>query len=86
MLNTPILLIVFNRPAETNIVFEQIKKIKPKHLYIAADGPRINHETDSLRCHEVKSIFEKIDWDCQVERLFHENNLGCKKAVSQAIT
>ncbi len=85
MFNTPILLIVFNRPNETNVVFEQIRKIKPKHLYIAADGPRINHEPDSLNCNEVKSIFEKVDWDCEIKTFYNELNLGCKIAVSGAI-
>ena len=35
---TPILFIIFNRPSTTKLVFNQIKKIKPKKLFIAADG------------------------------------------------
>lgn len=85
MFNTPILLIVFNRPKETNVVFEQIRKLKPKHLYIAADGPRINHETDIINCEQVKSIFVNIDWDCEIKTFYNELNLGCKIAVSGAI-
>lgn len=82
---TPILLIVFNRPKETYVVFDQICKIKPKYLYIASDGPRIGHKTDKLKCDEVKSIFEKIDWDCEIKTFYNEKNIGCKLAVSGAI-
>lgn len=82
---TPILLIVFNRPKETYAVFDQICKIKPKYLYIASDGPRKDHKTDKLKCDEVKSIFEKIDWDCEIKTFYNEKNIGCKLAVSGAI-
>ena len=37
---TPVLFIAFARPHATKEVFEAIKKIRPKHLYIAADAPR----------------------------------------------
>ncbi|HWQ37914.1 MAG TPA: glycosyltransferase family 2 protein, partial [Burkholderiales bacterium] len=34
----------------------------------------------------VRRLVEKIDWPCRVDTLFREANLGCKKAVSEAIT
>lgn len=85
MFSTPILLLVFNRPQETEIVFNQVKKIKPKYLYIAADGPRSNKPGEEYLCNQVKNIFNQIDWDCEVTTLFNEKNLGCKLAVSNAI-
>ncbi len=39
---TPVLFLLFNRPDTTLKVFDQIKKVKPKKLFIAADGPRKN--------------------------------------------
>ena len=38
--DVPILFLIFRRPHTTAKVFEKIKKVKPKKLYIAADGPR----------------------------------------------
>ena len=38
--NTPIVLIVFNRTKYLDKILEVLKKLKPKTLYIAADGPR----------------------------------------------
>jgi hypothetical protein len=83
--DTPILFLVFNRPEVTTSVFERIKKIKPKKLFISADGPRKNRENDAKLCNEVRSLFENIDWDCQVYKKFESRNLGCKKGVSSAI-
>ena len=84
-LNTPILFIIFNRPETTRQVFNQIKKAKPRKLYVAADGPRFTHPKDFDKCERARALIEKIDWDCQVEKLYRENNLGCKQAVSRAI-
>ena len=84
---TPILFLVFNRPENTRIVFNEIKKIKPSKLYIAADGPRQDNENDKINCQEVRRIIDaSIDWDCEVKKLYRDENLGCKKAVSSAIT
>ena len=33
--NTPILLIAFNRPETTKIVFEEIRKVRPKNFFMA---------------------------------------------------
>ncbi|MDR0972315.1 MAG: nucleotide-diphospho-sugar transferase [Bacteroidales bacterium] len=86
MYNTPILFLVFNRFETTQRVFEQIKKQKPKYLFIAQDGPRENKKEDKQKCEKVRSLFNEIDWDCEVKTLFQEKNLGCKYAVSSAIS
>src|SRR5690348_13591188 len=80
----PILFLVFNRPGTTKEVFEEIRKIKPKQLFIAADGAR--SEKEQIECNKVKAIFNKIDWPCQVKTLYRTKNLGCGLAVSTAIT
>lgn len=84
--NCPILFLIFNRPDTTQKVFNQIKKIKPKKLYIASDGPRQNNPDDIEKCKETIEIIDQIDWDCDIETLLREENLGCKKAISSAIT
>ena len=78
--------IVFNRPAPTLQVLKQIRKAKPKLLFVAQDGPRLGNEDDR---HKVKKVLELIketvDWDCKIEYLVRETNLGCRRAVSEAI-
>jgi hypothetical protein len=54
-------------------------------LYIAADGARANHPTDSENCKQVREIVSQIDWPCEAHFLFRDSNLGCGKGVSAAI-
>jgi len=86
MLKTPILLLVFNRPDKAQLVFNSIKATKPRFIYVAADGPRDHISGESDNCNMTRAVIEQIDWDCNVSKLFRESNLGCKKAVSSAIT
>jgi hypothetical protein len=83
---TPILFLVFNRPDITARTFDEIRKAKPCRLYVAADGPRIDKEGEAEQVIKVKKIATMVDWECEVKTLFRENNLGCKEAVSGAIT
>ena len=83
---SPVLFLNFNRPDLSAIVLAAISKVTPAKLYIAVDGPRKAQQFDGINCVLVKKMFEKIDWDCEVKTLFRENNLGCKLAVSSAIT
>lgn len=85
MFNTPILLIAFNRPNTTKIVFESITRIKPNKLYIAIDGPREGVAEDREKTKEVADIFKKIPWECELHLLIREKNRGCKDSVSSAI-
>lgn len=83
--DTPLLFIVFNRPAETSQVFSAIQKVRPAKLYIAADGPRQGREDDALNCARVREIVSNITWPCQVKTLFRDSNAGCRLGVSGAI-
>ena len=85
-LRTAVLLVIFNRPKTTQLVFEAIRKAKPPRLYIAADGPRKNVKEDIQQCAEARKIIEHVDWDCKVETLFHDENLNCGVGPSSAFT
>ncbi len=76
---------IFNRPKETQLLFDAIKEVKPKKLYVAADGPR-NNGKDEIVCKETKKVLDQIDWECELITLFRDQNLGCGKAVSGAIS
>ena len=82
----PVLLLVFNRTDLTRRVFQRIREAKPAMLFIAADGPRCYREHDSRHCEDVRLEVSKIDWPCEVHRLYQDSNLGCKAAVSTAIS
>jgi len=86
MFNTPILFLIFNREDTTQKVFDAIRKQKPKYLYVAADGARKNKPGEVEKCQRVRDIIKQVDWDCDLKTLFRDENMGCKSAVSSAIT
>jgi len=85
-MKSPVLLLIFNRPSLTELVLNSIRLVKPNKLYIAADGPRKNKINEIDECNQARKIALNIDWDCEVITLFRDENLGCKKAVSSAIS
>lgn len=86
-METPILFLIFNRPDLTDLVFSTIRQAKPAQLFIAADGPREHKKLEAELCKHTRDIvLQNIDWDCEVHTLLRDTNLGCKTAVSSAIT
>lgn len=84
-LNTPILLIGFNRPDTIQRVFEQIARARPKQLFFFVDGPR--NEIESEQVLQVKtSIQKQINWPCELKTNFPEINLGCYLGPPTAIS
>jgi hypothetical protein len=67
-------------------VYERIREVKPERLYVAADGAREGRGDELERCKEARAVIEGVDWECEVKTLFRDRNLGCKVAVSEAIT
>lgn len=84
-LRTPILFLIFNRPDTTRQVLERIRQLKPRTLYVAADGPRPYKQGEAQKCEETRALVKNIDWKCHVYTHFSETNLGCRVAVSSAI-
>jgi GR25 family glycosyltransferase involved in LPS biosynthesis len=87
--NTPILLIAWRRPNHLKQVIAALKKVNPKYIYAAVDGPRIGLEFEVERqlIKQTKEVIcNEIDWDCKVTTLFRDENLGCAEGVASAIT
>lgn len=82
---TPILFLIFNRPETTERVFQQIRKIQPRQLFVSADGPRPTKIGEQETCEQVQKIIQKIDWKCDLKTNYSEKNLGCRVAVSSGI-
>jgi hypothetical protein len=74
---TPILLLVFNRPEKTRALIAALSKVRPTHLYVAADGPRPDVPGDQEKCAQTRGLFDTLPWPCTVSRFFRDENLGC---------
>jgi hypothetical protein len=82
-----VLFIIFNRPEVAVISFESIRHYRPTRLYIAADGARPDKKGEDILCKKTRNnILSKIDWECDVRTLFRDENVGCGRAVYQAIS
>lgn len=81
----PLLLLIFNRPKALQQVMHALRKVKPRFLYIAADGPRPEKVGEKEITEAARQVALSIDWACEVKTLFREENLGCRLAVSGAI-
>jgi hypothetical protein len=77
MLDTPVVLTIFNRPGLTELVFQAIAHARPKRLFVLADGPRSPDEAEL--CARTRAVTERVDWDCDVKADFAEVNLGCRQ-------
>lgn len=86
IIKAPVLLIAFNRPDTTEIVFQNIREAQPSKLYIALDGARSHKPGEAGLRDQVLEITKKVDWACEAKYLIRDNNLGCKLSVSGAIS
>ena len=85
-LETPVVLIIFNRPEQTRKVLEKIRQVRPKKLYVIGDGPRADKPLDLELVLACRRLTEAIDWDCDVVRDYAERNLGCRERVVTGLT
>lgn len=85
-LDTPVLLLIFNRPQTTKRVFEAIRNARPKKLFVAADGPRSNKPGEDEKCSEARRIATNVDWECDVKTFFRDENVGCGRGPAEGIS
>ena len=87
MSDIPVLLLVWRRKKEAVAVVKGLRSSKPSRIYVASDGPR-NERTDEVEkiSQTRKAVLDAIDWPCVVETRFNDTNMGCRKAVSSAIS
>jgi hypothetical protein len=82
----PVLILAFNRPHTTSRVIAALRQAKPARVFLAVDGARADRPGEQESVNQVHRLAETFDWGCDVQTLFRDRNLGCKVAVSDAIT
>jgi hypothetical protein len=76
-LQTPVALIIFNRPDKTARVLEALAAVAPTRLLVVADGPRPGRVDDIEKCAATRALIDQITWDCEVLSHYSDENLGC---------
>lgn len=82
---TPVALILYNRPGLTRRVAERIKAAVPPRLFLVADGPKPGDREDERRCRRARHAADELDWTCPVDRAYAEKNLGCRRRVETGL-
>ena len=73
-----VLMLFFTRTTITKHTFAQICKARPSKLFLYQDGPRKGRIDDVEKIQECRNMIESmIDWDCEIHRLYQEENYGC---------
>lgn len=76
-IDVPVLCIFFARPDQFRQSFEQVRRAKPRVLLLWQDGPRKNRPDDMENILTCRKIAENIDWECEIHRNYHNENMGC---------
>jgi hypothetical protein len=85
-LPTPVVFVVFNRPDCTAKSLDRIRTVRPRRLYVVADGARPGRPGEAERVRATRAVVDQgVDWACEVRRDYADTNLGCARRVSTGI-
>jgi hypothetical protein len=85
-MNTPLLLIIFNRPKQTQALVDAFRRVKPSRIYVAADGPRSDRPDEDAKCAATRAVIDSIDWPCELFKNYAQGNMGCGPRPASAIS
>jgi len=63
-------------------VFEMVKGIKPKKLYVADESRDLQ---EKKMCDKTRDIIKQIDWDCELHLTNRDKNKGCKYGSYESV-
>lgn len=86
MVNTPVLLIAFNRPEMLQKVVDALSVHRLSKLYAFVDHAREGNVEDISKTQMCKEIINKINFCTEVITIYPEMNLGCGGGPFHAIT
>lgn len=75
-IDVPVAVNFFARPDTFEKVFDVIRNVRPRQLFLIADGPRPGRKDDIENCRLCREIAENINWECEVYRYYNEKNKG----------
>lgn len=81
----PVLLLVFNRPEQTQMAINAILRERPSRIYVSGDGPRRHVPTDQQGVERVWDLIHATPWDCELIERRIDSNVGCGSAVRSAL-
>jgi hypothetical protein len=84
VLGPAVALSVYNRPDTTASVLAAIERVRPRQLFIFADGPATAADTET--CEQARAVVERLNWECDAHRDYSEDNLGAKFRYASGVS
>ena len=84
-LETPVAMMIFNRPEVTARVFAEVRRARPRQLFIVGDGARPDRPGEEVQVALTREAATQVDWPCDLQTLFADQNMGCKPRVASGL-
>jgi len=81
----PVVLVLFNRPNCLRQVVESLRQVRPKRLFLVADGPRPDHAGDVEACRRARAVIDAVDWTADLRWRTAEVNRGCDRSIPEGL-
>ncbi len=78
----PIVIMIFKRKDKIKLIMEVIAKIEPSKVYILADGPRNEEESQAVAQCRIE-VENSITWPCTVIKRYNDSNLGVYNNIGE---
>lgn len=82
LVDLPVRVRIWTRPDFQKEQFEVLRQARPSVLFLVSDGGRNDEERRLIGL--SRKLFEGIDWDCEIHKLYWEENLGMHKSGALA--
>ena len=79
--STAVAIFFFNRPEFLRRLIGLLSRVKPRKIYLVCDGPRHNKPGEIEKVEGCRSLFENLDWECEIQRNYSDVNLGCRNRI-----
>jgi hypothetical protein len=80
-----VVLFIYNRPDLTARVFTAIRRARPQHLFVFADGGADTASELGARIEAARRVTDSVDWPCRVERHYASAHLGVRRRVESGL-
>lgn len=85
VIQTPVLFLTYKRLETSNRVFEQIRRVRPRKLFFASNGPNPENSDDGILVTNVRSLVHRVDWDCQIYTRFLNHHLNVRESIVSSL-
>lgn len=76
LVDVPVVLYLWTRPEKLRKVFDVIREARPSKLFLISDGAVNGNKEGWKLISESRSLVEAVDWECEIHKLYFEENNG----------